>query len=255
MRKSLIAGNWKMQGSRQSVSALIEGIKTASIDDNKVDFHKVEVAVFPPSIFIDQVARELAGTQIRWGAQNMSQEAAGAFTGEISADMLFDFGCYYVLVGHSERRSLYGENDEIVAKKVLAAHLAGLHPIFCVGETQAERDSGHTNDVIFRQLAAVLHMKEGIAALQDAVIAYEPVWAIGTGRTATPEQAQDVHAMIREKVARRDPELAEKIRILYGGSVKASNAANLFVMPDIDGALVGGASLDASEFITICRNL
>jgi triosephosphate isomerase len=245
MRKLLIAGNWKMHGSRASIQLLLEGMK--------IDAHKVDAVVFPPYVFLEQVSHLLKNTPIAWGAQNLSHEPSGAFTGEISATMLIEMGCRYVLVGHSERRSLYGESDEIVAKKLLAAHAAGLRPILCVGETQAERDSGHTNDVIFRQLAAVLHLKEGLVAMQDALIAYEPVWAIGTGRTATPEQAQDVHAMIREKVARRDPELAEKIRILYGGSVKASNAANLFIMPDIDGALVGGASLDATEFSTICQ--
>jgi triosephosphate isomerase (TIM) len=241
MRKPFIAANWKMNGSRQSVNILLDGIKSAAIDFNKVD-----VAVFPPFVFLDQVAQNLAGTGISWGAQTVSSELAGAFTGEISAAMLLDFSCRYVLIGHSERRSLYGEDDDIIAKKFLAAHTAGLQPILCVGETQSERDNGHTNDVISRQLSV---LRPTLMGLSGAIIAYEPVWAIGTGQTATPEQAQAVHAMIREQVKN------DTMRVLYGGSVKASNAASLFAMADIDGALVGGASLDAAEFGSIVRSI
>lgn len=193
----------------------------------------------------------LKDTDVALGAQSVCAEPLGAFTGEISGSMLLDVGCRYVLVGHSERRQLYGESDALVARKFLATQSQGLTPVLCVGETLEERESGRTTQVVERQLEAVLSVS-GVAALGNAVIAYEPVWAIGTGRTASPEQAQEVHALIRAKVAALDATIAGSVRILYGGSVKASNARELFAMADIDGGLVGGASLMAEEFAQIC---
>jgi len=247
MRRPFVAGNWKMNGSRASIQALLDGIK-AGIDGVAV----AEVAVCAPYIYLPQVAEQLEGTAIAWGAQNVSQEAGGAFTGEIAISMLQDFGCRYVIVGHSERRALYGESDELVAQKFSVVRAAGLVPILCVGETLEEREGGVTEQVVARQLDAVTGL-EGVAALADAVVAYEPVWAIGTGRTATPEQAQEVHAFIRGRIAEQDAGVAEGLRILYGGSVKGANAAELFAQGDIDGGLIGGASLDAEDFLTICR--
>ena len=247
-RQILVAGNWKMNGSKDSINSLIDGIKAGlgSVD-------KAAVAVCPPYIYISEVASLVAGTDIGVGGQNLSTEASGAFTGEISADMLNDFGCKYAIVGHSERRSLYGEDDELVAKKYAVARAKGLIPVLCVGETLEERESGVTEEVVARQLDAVIAL-EGVAALADGVIAYEPVWAIGTGMTASPEQAQDVHAFIRARIAESDAGVAEKVQILYGGSVKGSNAAELFAKDDIDGGLIGGASLDAEDFLAICRS-
>jgi triosephosphate isomerase len=241
-RYPMIAGNWKMHGSRESVAALLTGIKSAASNASSV-----EIVVFPPFVFLEQTQDLLSDTAIAWGGQNLCAEPAGAFTGEVSASMLLEFGCRYVLIGHSERRQLFGENDQLIAKKFDLARKVGLIPILCVGETLAEREAGRTQDIVARQLAAVL--EEG---LHDAIVAYEPVWAIGTGLTATPEQAQEVHAAIRSQVAARDAAIAAELRILYGGSVKSSNAAQLFAMPDVDGALVGGASLDAAEFMRIC---
>jgi len=246
MRQLLVAGNWKMNGSRGSVKALAEGIK-AGISA----VGAAEVAVFPPFVYLADVADLLQGSAIAWGGQNLSTESAGAFTGEISAAMLQDFHCKYVIVGHSERRTLYGETDALVAKKFAVARAAGLVPIVCVGELLEEREQGITEAVIARQLDAVID-EQGVSALADAVIAYEPVWAIGTGKTASPEQAQEVHAFIRGRIAKLDAGVAEQVRILYGGSVKGANAATLFGMADIDGGLIGGASLDADEFLTIC---
>jgi triosephosphate isomerase len=189
---------------------------------------------------------------VQWGGQDVSFEQAGAFTGEISVSMLQDFHCKYAIVGHSERRTLHGESDEVVAKKFSTARAAGLIPILCVGETLEEREAGTTEQVVARQLNAVIDV-EGVEALQSAVIAYEPVWAIGTGRTASPQQAQDVHAFIRKMIADKDATTAEKVQILYGGSVKADNAEELFKMTDIDGGLIGGASLKVEDFMAICR--
>lgn len=247
MRQSLVVGNWKMNGSLASIQTLLEGIKQGI-----TTVKNAEVGVCPPFVYLPQVSTFLAGSSITWGAQNLSYEAPGAFTGEIAAPMLLDFKCKYVIVGHSERRALYGENDEIVAKKCGAAQAAGLIPILCVGELLEQREAGETEQVIQRQLDAVIRL-QGVTLLSRAVIAYEPVWAIGTGKTATPQQAQDVHAFIRQRIAQQDVKIAEKIQILYGGSVKGSNAAELFAMPDIDGGLIGGASLKVDEFLTICQ--
>jgi len=211
-----------------------------------------EVAVCVPFPYLAQTQALLAATPVRWGAQNLCEHAAGAYTGEVSAVMLGDFGCRYVIVGHSERRALYGESDAVVAAKFIAAKAAGLVPIVCVGETLAQRDAGETLTVVRRQLDTVL-AAAGAASLAGAVLAYEPVWAIGTGRTATPAQAQEVHAAIRAQVAAADAALAARVPVLYGGSVKAQNAGELFAQPDIDGGLVGGASLVAEEFLAICQ--
>jgi len=214
---------------------------------------KAEVAVCPPYVLIPLVADKLAAANgVAWGGQDLNVNKSGAFTGEISGPMLKDFGCKYVIVGHSERRSLYSESDEVVAEKFGAAQAAGLMPILCVGETLDEREAGTTENVVARQLDAVIN-KHGIASFKNAVIAYEPVWAIGTGKTATPEQAQAVHAFIRKKLALADKAVADGIRILYGGSMKGSNAKELIGQPDIDGGLIGGASLKADEFLQICR--
>lgn len=244
MRKKLVAGNWKMHGSLAENAALLAAIKPALAG--------IEAAVCVPFPYLAQVQVALAGSSIAWGAQNLSEQAKGAFTGEVSASMLRDFGCSYVIVGHSERRSLYAESDELVAKKYMAAQAAGLTPILCVGESLAERESGVTEAVVARQLDAVVQVA-GVASLAKAVVAYEPVWAIGTGKTATPEQAQAVHAFIRGKIAVLDAGVADALVIQYGGSVKAANAAELMAQPDIDGGLIGGASLVADEFIAICR--
>ena len=212
----------------------------------------VKCAVCPPYPYLAQVQQLLSGSGIAWGAQNVSHLDSGAYTGEISGGMLVDFGCRYAIVGHSERRTLYGETNEIVARKYAAALQAGLTPILCVGETLAQREAGDTETVVAAQLDAVLE-RSGAQSLAHAVIAYEPVWAIGTGKTASPDEAQAVHALLRQRVAKQDESVAANLQILYGGSVKGSNAAQLFAMPDIDGGLIGGASLDAQEFATICR--
>ena len=246
MRQPLVAGNWKMNGSLASVRELLEGLKTGA---SRVG--NAEMAVCPPFVFLPEVWQQLKDTSIAWGGQNLSTESSGAYTGEVSASMLRDFGCKYVIVGHSERRSYYGEDDAMVARKYAVARAAGLVPILCVGETLEERESGVTEQVIARQVDAVMNL-EGAGALADGVIAYEPVWAIGTGVTASPEQAQEVHAFIRSRVASRDAAVAEGLRILYGGSMKPSNAAELMAKPDIDGGLIGGASLNATDFLGIC---
>jgi triosephosphate isomerase len=244
MRKKLVAGNWKMHGSLADNAALLAAIKPALAG--------IEAAVCVPFPYLAQAQAALAGSSIAWGAQNVSEEPKGAFTGEVSAAMLLDFGCRYVIVGHSERRSLYGETDAVVAQKYLAAQAAGLTPILCVGESLEERESGVTENVVARQLDAVIEAA-GVASLTKAVVAYEPVWAIGTGKTATPEQAQAVHAFIRGRIAALDKGVAEGLTIQYGGSVKAANAAELMAQPDIDGGLIGGASLVADEFVAICK--
>lgn len=212
----------------------------------------VKCAVCAPYPYLGQVQQLLSGSGLAWGAQNLSQFEAGAYTGEVSGAMLVEFGCRYVIVGHSERRALFGESSAIVAQKYAAAQRAGLTPILCLGETLAEREAGETEQVVQSQLEAVL-TQCGAFSFTHAVIAYEPVWAIGTGKTATPEQAQAVHAFIRSRVAAAEASVAEQVLILYGGSVKGSNAAQLFAMADIDGGLIGGASLDAAELATICR--
>ena len=245
MRQPLVAGNWKMNGSLDSIKPLVEGIKAG-----KDAVSTAEMAVCPPFVYVAQVAQMLAGTKVAVGAQDVSDQEAGAFTGEIAPGMLIDIGCKYVIVGHSERRSLYGESDEFTARKFAAARKAGLVPILCVGELLEEREQGITEAVVARQLDAVIKL-EGIAALGDAVIAYEPVWAIGTGKTASPQQAQQVHAFIRGKLAALDAGIAENVQILYGGSMNAGNAAELLAMSDIDGGLIGGASLKADDFLAI----
>lgn len=247
MRQPLVAGNWKMNGSTASARALLAEIKAGV-----AEVAKCEVAVCPPFIYLPLAQAELTNTAIAWGAQNVSTEAVGAFTGEISAAMLLDFGCTYVIVGHSERRTLYGEDDQRVATKFAVARAAGLKPILCVGETLEEREQGITETVIARQLDAVI-AAQGASALAAGVIAYEPVWAIGTGKTATPEQAQQVHGFIRGRIAAHDGGVAEGLRILYGGSMKPGNAAELMAQPDIDGGLIGGAALVATDFLGICR--
>ncbi len=247
MRRPIVAGNWKMNGSRDSNQALLQALIQGVGADNSV-----ELAVFPPYVYLDEVRRQLADTPIAWGAQNCSDKASGAYTGEVAVSMLLDFGCRFTLVGHSERRTLYGETDGQVAAKVAALRHAGILPMLCIGETLEERDRGRTEAVVARQLDAVLQ-REGIQAFGDIVIAYEPVWAIGTGKTASPEQAQEVHAFIRGQLAGHDANIAGSARILYGGSVKASNAVELFAMPDIDGGLIGGASLNPREFLEIAQ--
>ena len=248
MRKVLIAGNWKMNGSRDSIKALLDGIKSGI---GTVD--KADVAVCAPYVYLSDVADQLNGTPVAWGAQNVSTEASGAFTGEISASMINDFGCTYIIVGHSERRTLYGETDDVVAKKYGVVLEAGMTPIFCIGETLDEREKGVTEDVVARQIQAVIDA-HGVDALGKGVIAYEPVWAIGTGKTASPEQAQDVHAFIRGMIAKASADVADKIIIQYGGSMNAGNAKDLLAQPDIDGGLIGGASLKAEDFLAICTS-
>ncbi len=249
MRSYLVAGNWKMHGSQARVSELLEGV----LESAGAAESPVQVAVLPPFVYLAQAAQLLSGSNIALGAQDLCEQVGeGAFTGEVSAAMLADVGCRYVVVGHSERRALYGESDELVAAKTAAALQAGLLPIVCVGETDAEREAGDTLAVVSRQLSAVLE-RLGPDELRGVVVAYEPVWAIGTGKTATPVQAQEVHAYLRALLAEHSEELAASTQLLYGGSVKAASAAELFAQPDIDGGLVGGASLDADEFSAICR--
>lgn len=245
MRRILLAGNWKMHGSTGMVESLLHSLLIASQQESPVD-----MAVFPPFPYLAQVQAMLKDSNISWGAQNLNPAAQGAYTGDISASMLLDFDCRYVLVGHSERRSLFGESDKDVAMRFEAAHQAGLEPVLCVGETLEEREKGETESVVERQLDAVLQ-GSGIGAFERAVIAYEPVWAIGTGKTATPEQAQAAHAFIRNKIGSQNVTISDHIHILYGGSVNGSNAADLFAREDIDGGLVGGASLTAEAFLAI----
>jgi triosephosphate isomerase len=245
MRQPMVAGNWKMNGSSDSVKELMSGIKAGIGKAN------AEVVVCPPFVYIPQVAAAIADSGIKLGAQNMCAQDAGAFTGEISGPMLKDVGCEYVIIGHSERRAMYGETDEVTAVKYGAVLKNGLKPIFCIGETLEEREQGITEQVVGRQIDAILNT-DGVASLANAVLAYEPVWAIGTGKTATPEQAQEVHAFIRGKIAAQDAVIAEGLRILYGGSMNPANAAELRSQPDIDGGLIGGASLKAEDFLVIC---
>ncbi|MCP5246715.1 MAG: triose-phosphate isomerase [Burkholderiales bacterium] len=247
MRNKLVAGNWKMHGNLKENGTLLEALITHIPKPGS----NVGYAVCVPFPYLASVQAALRNTCISWGAQNLSQYDKGAFTGEVSADMLNDFGCTYAIVGHSERRMLFGETSQIVAEKYAAAQRAGLIPILCVGETLEQRDSDVTEQVIEEQLKAVIALT-GVESLTKAVIAYEPVWAIGTGKTATPQQAQDIHQFIRKGIASQNQGIAESLSILYGGSVKANNAAELFAMPDIDGGLIGGASLIAEDFVAIC---
>jgi triosephosphate isomerase len=247
MRRKLVAGNWKMNGTQAEATALVDGILSGIGTASDAD-----VAVCPPFILIPLAAEKLNDSPVAWGGQDMDTHTAGAYTGEISGGMLRDYGCTYVIVGHSERRSLYGEDDATVAEKFKAAQDSGLVPILCVGELLEEREADQTEAVVGRQLDAVVNLV-GIQAFAKAVIAYEPVWAIGTGKTASPEQAQAVHAFIRGRLAVSDSSIADGVRILYGGSVKAANAAELFSQTDVDGGLIGGASLQAEEFLNICR--
>lgn len=244
MRTKLVAGNWKMHGSLAANLGLLHAVRDGATGS-------AEVAVCVPYPYLAQASSVLAGSPVAWGAQDVSEHAQGAWTGEVSGAMLADFSCRYVLVGHSERRSFFGDTDPVVAAKFAAALKARLVPVLCVGESLAEREAGVTGEVVTRQLDAVLAVV-GVAALSSAVVAYEPVWAIGTGRTASPEQAQEVHALIRSRIALDDAAVAAGLRILYGGSVKAGNAAQLFGQADIDGGLIGGASLVAAEFLAIC---
>lgn len=246
MRKIIAAGNWKMNGSREMTAALLGQLKAGLADGTRA-----EVLVCPAFGYLHQAAGIAAGSVIQIGAQNLSTAQKGAHTGEMSASMLVDLGCSHVLVGHSERRAMYHETSELVAEKFAVAQRAGLIPVLCVGETLEEREAGSTDAVVGAQLQAVVE-RCGISAFENAVLAYEPVWAIGTGKTASPEQAQEVHAYLRNTLSALDANIAGSLRILYGGSVKGSNAAALFAMPDVDGGLVGGASLDGDQFLEIC---
>jgi triosephosphate isomerase len=247
MRDFLVAGNWKMNGSAASNKELVAGILQGVPATDRV-----ELLVCPPFPYLASVSEQVAGSAVSLGAQNVSEHESGAFTGEVAPAMLRDIGCKYVIVGHSERRSLYGETSFEVAAKFKAALDAGLKPILCVGETLEQRESGGTESVVAVQLGAVID-KVGIAGFRSAVVAYEPVWAIGTGVTASPEQAQDVHRHIRGVMAGHDAGIAESTQILYGGSMKGENAAGLLSMPDIDGGLIGGASLKAGDFLAIAE--
>ncbi len=243
MRTPLVVGNWKMHGSREMAAALCDGVKAA-----RGEFAGVEVGICPPYVLLPQVADCLRGSGLAWGAQDVSEQAGGAYTGEVSAAMLKDFGASLVIIGHSERRALYGDTDALTVLKLRQAQAAGLLPILCVGETLDERKTGRTETIVARQLDALLGEADAGTLLASLVIAYEPVWAIGTGETATPAQAQAVHAYIRARLGGA----ASGTRILYGGSVKPGNATELFAMPDIDGGLIGGAALKSEEFVAIC---
>jgi len=251
MRQRLVVGNWKMHGSTAQVRQLIEGVAAGS-----ADLKKVEIAVGPTLLHIGLAAELCAGEaagHLKLVAQNLFAEPQGAFTGEVSAPMLADYGVNYVIVGHSERRVIFAETDQVVAAKFKAAQASGLIPILCVGESLAQRECGTSAEVVLAQLNAVIEAA-GIEALQSAVLAYEPLWAIGTGKTASKEQAQEIHRVLREHIAKSNTAVAQGIRILYGGSVKAANATELFSQADIDGGLVGGASLKAEEFVSICKS-
>ncbi len=247
MRQPIIAGNWKMNGSLESIRTLVAGL-----NEGIGEVTRAEMAVCPPAAYLAEVSSLIEGSAIALGAQDLSNAASGAYTGEIAGSMLNDFGCKYVIVGHSERRNIRGESDELVAEKFKAAQDAGLTPILCVGELLEEREEGVTEAVCARQIDAVISSC-GVSAFENSIIAYEPVWAIGTGKTATPEQAQEVHAFIRNHIARQDQAVADGLRIQYGGSMNAGNAAELLAQPDIDGGLIGGASLKAEDFLAIGR--
>jgi len=247
-RKKMVAGNWKMNNTHQQSNALIADIVNG-LSTNTTS--NCDVVVCPPYVYLESVANQLNSYNVALGAQDVSAYQNGAYTGQISARMLGDVGCKYVIIGHSERRQYCLEDNELIARKLTALIQADLKPILCVGETQSERDAGQTEKVVLQQITSVAESC-GVEAIRQTVIAYEPIWAIGTGLTATPSQAQSVHKMIRQAVAAMEQELADKLPILYGGSVKASNAAELFQMEDIDGGLIGGASLLAKDFIQIC---
>lgn len=253
MRKTLVAGNWKLNGSKASITELLKGIVAGMYKDVKPD---TQIAVCAPYIYIpfvqEVLAKEGVESKILLGSEDISEYESGAFTGEISGAMLKDFSCEYAIVGHSERRTIFGDSDLDTAKKFAAARKHGIKPILCVGELLEEREKGITEEVIERQLDAVIDL-EGVDSFLDAVIAYEPVWAIGTGMTASSQQAQDVHAFIRSKLAGLNVSVAEKVQILYGGSVNGSNADKLFAMSDVDGGLIGGAALEAESFLAIYR--
>lgn len=244
MRRPLVVGNWKMNGTRSSAEALVKDILTGLGED------VADIAVCVPFVFLPEIAQLVNNTRLGIGAQNVADKPSGAFTGEVSSAMLKEFGCQYALVGHSERRSYYGDTDQSVAARFCQAQEQGIIPILCIGETLTEREQDKTFDVITTQLDAVINLA-GIGAFSNAVIAYEPVWAIGTGLTATDDQAQEAHHFIRNYLAAKNQTVAEKIQILYGGSAKPDNAKGLFAMPDIDGGLIGGASLDAESFLKI----
>jgi triosephosphate isomerase len=246
MRRPLVVGNWKMNGTAASVATLLGDVL------NGLGNCKADVGVCVPFVYIPQAAELLAGSAVALGGQNVADHDSGAFTGEVSAAMLKEFGCQLAIVGHSERRMLYGENDRLVTARYEQAIAGGIRPILCIGETLEQREQGQTLEVIDAQMDAVFEYA-GVQSLKNAVIAYEPVWAIGTGRTATSEQAQEVHQHIRRLIGEWDADVAENVIILYGGSVKPDNAAELFGMPDIDGGLIGGASLDAKSFLAICH--
>lgn len=246
MRRKIVAGNWKLHGSRQFASELVGQVAAG------LPLEGVELVILPPLPYLGDLVEDFEGTALAFGAQDVSSNEKGAYTGEVSASMLVDVGAGYGLVGHSERRQYHHESSELVARKFVAAANAGLVPVLCVGETLEQREAGATGQVIAAQLAPVLELA-GVAAFARAVVAYEPVWAIGTGRTATPEQAQAVHAFIRGEVAGHDARIADSLPILYGGSVKPDNAAELFAQPDVDGGLVGGASLVAADFLAIAQ--
>lgn len=247
MRRKVVAGNWKLNGDRAFGMALVDALK----DGATLAKSRVDCIVFPAMPYVAGLASHGNGGAVAVGAQDVSEHAKGAYTGEVSAQMLRDVGATHVLVGHSERREYHGEDSALVARKFMAAHAAGLVPVLCVGERLEEREAGTTEAVIEAQLAPLLALEGGMQALAGGMIAYEPVWAIGTGRTATPEQAQAVHAFIRGRVAREDARIADSLPILYGGSVKSDNAAALFAQADVDGGLVGGASLVARDFLDI----
>lgn len=247
MRRPIVIGNWKMNGTRASVKALIDALK-AGIGSNT----PCDVGVCAPYVFLPEASQMLAGSGIQLGSQNVANQPEGAFTGEVSPAMLREFGCSMAIVGHSERRVVYGESDELIAARYEQAIAGGIIPVFCIGETLQQRENDETFAVLDAQMNAVIS-RCGVASLAKAIIAYEPVWAIGTGRTATGQQAQDAHAYIRGRIAAQDAAVAAGVQILYGGSVKPDNANELFHMPDIDGGLIGGASLDAASFISICN--
>jgi triosephosphate isomerase len=244
MRSPFVAGNWKLNGSRSSASALASAIASGSKSG-------VETVICPVSLHIADVAQALTGSAVKLGAQNASANESGAYTGEVSATMLSEYGCEFVIIGHSERRTLFAETDLGCAERHAAVQQAGLKPIFCVGESLQERESDQTFKVLERQLDALIEVA-GPEALDNAVVAYEPVWAIGTGKTATPDQAQAVHAHLRQYVSGHNAEAADRLQILYGGSVNAGNAADLFANADIDGGLIGGAALKSEDFLAIC---
>ncbi|PWC15375.1 triose-phosphate isomerase [Brenneria corticis] len=247
MRHPLVMGNWKLNGSTAMVNELITGLRheLSAVDG-------CGIAIAPPAIYLDQANHQLAGSRIHLGAQNVDVNLSGAYTGETSATMLKDIGAKYIIIGHSERRTYHKESDEFIAKKFGVLKETGLIPVLCIGESEAENEAGQTEAVCARQLDAVLNTL-GAKAFENAVIAYEPIWAIGTGKSATPAQAQAVHKFIRDHIAKQDKAVAEQVIIQYGGSVNASNAAELFTQPDIDGALVGGASLKADAFAVIVK--